>query len=220
MSIVTFGLPPRVRDYLVDHSVRQTAVQKALARETAKLPMARMQSSPESAQFLGLLAASIGAKRIVEVGVFTGYATLAMAMAIPKNGKIVALDVSEDYTNIARKHWKKAGVDKKIDLRLAPALESLDKMLAKGMAGRFDMAFIDADKENYLGYYERVLKLLRTGGLMAVDNVLWGGSVADPKDTSASTRAIRAFNKKVKGDRRVDVSMVPIADGVTLARKR
>lgn len=220
MSIVTFGLSKRVRDYLVDHSVRQTAVQKALARETAKLPMARMQSSPESAQFLGLLAASIGAKRIVEVGVFTGYATLAMAMAIPKGGKIVALDVSEDYTNIARKHWKKAKVDGKIDLCLAPALESLDRMLAKGMAGRFDMAFIDADKENYLGYYERVLKLLRKGGLIAVDNVLWGGAVADPKDTSASTRAIRAFNKKVKGDRRVDVSMVPIADGVTFVRKR
>lgn len=220
MSVTTLGLSKPVRDYLIDHSVRQTAVQKALAGETAKLPMARMQSSPESAQFLGLLAALIGAKRIVEVGVFTGYATLAMALALPKGGRIVALDVSEDYTKIARKHWKKAKVEKKIDLRLAPALESLDKMLAKGAAGTFDMAFIDADKENYLGYYERVLKLLRRGGLVAVDNVLWGGSVADPKDKSASTRAIRAFNKKLKGDKRVDVSMVPIADGVTLARKR
>ena len=220
MSVTTLGLSKPVRDYLIDHSVRQTAVQKALAGETAKLPMARMQSSPESAQFLGLLAALIGAKRIVEVGVFTGYATLAMALALPKGGRIVALDVSEEYTAIARKHWKKAKVEKKIDLRLAPALESLDKMLAKGAAGTFDMAFIDADKENYLGYYERVLKLLRRGGLVAVDNVLWGGSVADPKDKSASTRAIRTFNKKLKGDKRVDVSMVPIADGVTLARKR
>lgn len=220
MSVATYGLPSAVRDYLFDVSVRESAVQRALRAETAKLPMARMQSSPEGAQFLGFLVELTGAKKVVEVGVFTGYGTLAMALALPKGGRLVALDVSEDYTKIARKYWKKAGVEKKIDLRLAPAVESLDQMLKTGQAGTFDMAFIDADKENYLKYYERVLKLLRRGGLVAVDNVLWSGRVADPKDTSDATKAIRAFNKKLKSDKRISLSLVPIGDGVTLARKR
>lgn len=220
MSHRTINLTEELYDYMLAVSLREPAVMRRLRAETAKLPWARMQSSPEAAQLLGLLVELTGAKKVIEVGTFTGYGTLAMALALPPGGRVVACDVSEEYTAIARRFWKQAGVDRKIDLRLAPALQTLDALLKSGAAGTFDLAFIDADKESYRHYYERVLKLMRKGGLIAVDNVLWSGRVLDNRDKSAATAAIRAFNRALKNDSRVTLSMIPIGDGVTLARKR
>ena len=179
-----------------------------------------MQIGPEQGMFMQLLVKLMRARRIVEVGTFTGYSSLAMALALPPGGRIVCCDVSEAWTAIARRHWKMAGVEKKVSLRIAPALETLDRLLAEGGAGRYDFAFIDADKSNYANYYERCLKLVRRGGLIAVDNTLWGGSVADPRDNDQDTRAIRAFNRKLHRDRRIELALLPIGDGVTLALKR
>ncbi len=184
------------------------------------MPQASMQISPEQGQFMALLLRLIGARRCLEVGTFTGYSSTVMALAMPADGQIVCLDVSEEFTARARVAWREAGVAEKIELRLAPARESLAALLAEGATGSFDFAFIDADKENYSHYYEAALELLRPGGLIAVDNTLWGGSVADPAKKDADTVAIRAFNEAVHGDERVDVSLVPIGDGLTLARKR
>ena len=184
------------------------------------MPMGQMQIAPEQGQFMALLVELIGAKRTLEVGVFTGYSSLCVALALPPGGRIVACDSSEEWTAVARRYWREAGVDGKIDLRLGPAVETLDSLLAAGEAGRFDFAFIDADKTEYADYYERILELLRPGGLVAVDNVLWSGSVADPAKSDDDTVAIRAFNEKLLGDERVSLSLVPIADGLTLARKR
>lgn len=220
MSHRTLNLTDRLYDYLLGVSLREPPVMRRLRAVTMRLPMARMQSSPEAAQFLGLLVELIGAKKVIEVGTFTGYGALAMALALPRGGKLVACDLSEEYTAIARRFWKRAGVAGKIDLRLAPALETLDALLKKGAAGTFDLAFLDADKENYQNYYERALELLRRGGLIVVDNVLWSGRVLDKRDNSPATRAIRAFNRKLKGDMRVTLSLIPIGDGLTLARKR
>ncbi len=220
MASRTLNLNDRVYKYLVAHSVRDQAILKALREETAKLPQAMMQISAEQGQFMALLVELIGARRTIEVGTFTGYSALVVAQALPADGKVVACDVSEEFTSIARRYWARAKVDKKIDLRLAPAIQTLDKLLAGGGAGRYDFAFIDADKSNYDGYYERCLKLLRRGGLIAIDNVLWGGEVANRKANDKDTRAIRALNKKLKDDRRVTLSMVPIGDGLTLLRKR
>lgn len=220
MASCTINLTDRVYKYLVAHSVRDQAVLKALRAETARLPQSMMQISPEQGQFMALLVELIGARRTIEVGTFTGYSALVVAQALPSDGKVIACDVSEPFTAIARRYWAKAKVDRKIDLRLAPAIETLDKLLAGGGAGRFDFAFIDADKHNYDGYYERCLKLLRRGGLIAIDNVLWGGEVANRKVNDKDTRAIRALNKKLKDDRRVSLSMVPIGDGLTLLCKR
>jgi caffeoyl-CoA O-methyltransferase len=219
MASRTINLNERVYDYLVAHSVREQPVLKALRAETAKLPQSLMQISPEQGQFMALLVQLIGARRTIEVGTFTGYSALVVAQALPANGKVIACDVSEAFTAVARRYWAKAKVAKKIDLRLAPAKQTLDKLLAAGEAGRFDFAFIDADKGNYGAYYERCLKLLRRGGLIAIDNVLWGGEVANPKANDKDTRAIRALNRKLKADKRVSISMVPIGDGLTLARK-
>ena len=169
---------------------------------------------------MALLVQLLGAKRTLEVGVFTGYSSLAVALALPDDGQIVACDVSEEYTAIARRYWQAAGVTDKIDLKLAPALETLDRLLAEGQAGSFDFAFIDADKENYWNYYERCLELLRPGGLITVDNVLWSGRVAEATTYETSTKAIQAFNAKLHNDERVSLSLVPIADGLTLALKR
>jgi len=216
----TLSIDDRLYDYLIAHSLRDLPVLAELRAETAKLPQAGMQTAAEQGQFLGLLIELTGAKRTIEVGTFTGYSALAVALALPPKGRVVACDVNAEFTAIARRYWAKAGVAQKIDLRLAPAKETLDKLLAAGEAGRFDFAFIDADKENYLAYYERCLELLRPGGLMAIDNVLWGGAVADPATDDKDTRAIRALNDKLKGDRRVTLSMVPIGDGLSLARKR
>lgn len=220
MSRSTLGLTPAVQDYLVAHGVREDVHLAALRTATAELPMARMQISAEQGALLQLLARMLGARRCLEVGTFTGYSALAVAQVLPADGRVVACDVSEEWTAIARQHWVRAGVADRIDLRLAPALDTLDALLAAGQAGSFDLAFIDADKANYAAYYERCLALLRPGGLVAIDNVLWSGAVADPADQEASTVALRALNDAVIADPRVDVSMVPIGDGLTLARKR
>jgi caffeoyl-CoA O-methyltransferase len=210
----------RLFDYIVAKGTREAPVMKALRRATKRVPMAGMQVSPPQGALMALLVSLIGARKAIEVGVFTGYSSLAVALALPEDGRLVACDVSEAYTAIARRFWQKAGVSHKIALHLAPGLETLNRLLAAGEAGTYDFAFIDADKENYSAYYERVLKLLRPGGLVAIDNVLWGGSVANRRRNDASVRAIRALNDKVARDRRVAMCLVPIADGVTLAMKR
>ena len=206
--------------YLLSVSSRESSVLERLRQETAALPNASMQISPDQGQFMGLLVRLMGAKKTLEVGVFTGYSSLSVALALPDKGKIVACDVSEEWTVIARRYWKEAGVEQKISLRIAPAIQTLDSLLAEGQAGTFDFAFIDADKSNYDGYYERILKLLRSGGLVAIDNVLWSGRVADPAHQEEDTIAIRALNAKLHRDQRIHLSMVPIADGLTLALKR
>ena len=220
MSNRTISLDDRLYEYLLGVSLREHPALARLRAETARHPRVNMQIAPEQGQFMALLARLAGARRCIEVGVFTGYSSLAVALALPPDGRIVACDVSEEYTAVARRHWKEAGVADKISLRLAPALETLDALLAEGEAGRFDFAFIDADKEGYPGYYERLLELLRPGGLIAVDNTLWDGAVADPADEEPDTVAIRAFNARLHADQRVDLSLVPIGDGLTLARKR
>jgi predicted O-methyltransferase YrrM len=202
-------------DYIVAMGARETRVQRALREETRKLPNAGMQIGPDQAALLQVLVRILGAERCIEVGTFTGYSALAVALALPADGKIVCCDVSAEWTAIGRHYWKKAGVERKIDLRLGPALDTL-----RALKGKFDFAFIDADKPNYWKYYERCLELLRKGGLVAVDNTLWGGSVIDPAKKSESTVALRAFNKRLAKDRRVDIALVPIGDGLTLAVKR
>ena len=202
-------------EYIVNVGTRETSVQKELRAETAKLPMGQMQIGPDQGALLQVLVRILRAKRCIEIGTFTGYSALTVALALPANGKIICCDVSEEWTSIGRWYWKKAGVEKKISLRLGPALETL-----AGLKGQFDFAFIDADKPNYWAYYERCLKLLRKGGLIAVDNTLWGGSVINPEKQSESTVALREFNKRVARDRRVDIALVPIGDGLTLATKR
>jgi caffeoyl-CoA O-methyltransferase len=182
--------------------------------------MAKMQISPLQGSFFSMLAASIGARRCLEVGVFTGYSALAVALALPEDGLLVACDVSEEWTAIGKPFWASAGVDGRIDLRIAPAVETLQALLDEGQQGSYDFAFIDADKENYEAYFELCLRLVREGGLIAVDNVLWGGDVLHPQQASASTRAIIAFNRARRTDARVDLSMLPIGDGVSLLRKR
>lgn len=216
----TIGLDDTVYGYLLDHSLREPPVMAALRAETDALAMSRMRSSAEQVQFLGLLLKAIGAKRVLEVGVFTGYATLGFALALPEGGEVVALDVSEEWTSMGRRHWGKAAVASKIDLKLAPALDSLDRLIADGQADSFDFAFIDADKVNYGAYVERCLTLVRRGGLIAVDNVLWSGRVADPDEDDPDTVAIRALNDALVHDDRIDLSMLPIGDGLTLARRR
>lgn len=206
--------------YLVEHSVREPEVLRELREETAKLPMAGMQIGPDQGQFMALLVKLVAARNCLEVGVFTGYSALSVALALPDGGSIVACDVSEEWTAIARRYWKKAGVEERIDLRLGEALVTLDSLIATGLAGRFDFAFIDADKGNYLGYFERCLRLLRPGGLIAADNTLWSGDVADPAKQSPDTQSLRAFNDALHRDERVDIALLPIGDGLTLARKR
>jgi predicted O-methyltransferase YrrM len=221
MSRKTLNLDSTLYDYLISQSLRETPVQSRLREETAALGgPAGMQVSPEQGQFLAFLASLIGAKRVVEVGTFTGYSALSVALALPADGRITCCDVSADWTAIAQRYWEQAGVAGKIELRLAPALETLDALVSEEGVDKVDMAFIDADKENYDGYYEACLTLVRPGGLIAIDNVLWGGAVADPANKSADTEAIRALNAKLKEDRRVDLSLLPIGDGLTLCRKR
>ena len=220
MSNRTITMTDALSDYLLANSLREPALLARLREETAKLPDARMQISPEQGQFMQLLVGLIGARRCIEVGVFTGYSSLAVALALPADGRLLACDVSESFTAVARRYWKEAGVDNKIELKLAPALETLDARLKAGEAGLYDFAFIDADKGNYQAYYERTLTLLRPGGLLAVDNTLWSGRVLDSADHSVDTVAIRAFNQALHHDGRIDLSLLPIGDGLTLARKR
>ena len=220
MSNKTLQLTDSLYEYLISVSLRETDVMRRLREETASDPMARMQIAPEQGQFMAMLTALMGARRALEVGVFTGYSSLCVAQAMPEDGRLVACDISEEWTAIAQRYWKEAGVAQKIDLRLAPALETLDALLASGEAGRFDLAFIDADNTTYQAYYERCLSLLRPGGLIVVDNTLWNGDVINDEDHSEDTEAIREFNRMLLGDERISLSLVPIGDGVTLARRR
>ena len=201
--------------YVLKYGVRETRAQRELRAATQKIPMAGMQIGADQGALLQVLVRILGAKRCIEIGTFTGYSALAVALALPPGGSLVCCDVSEEWTAIARRYWKKAGVDRKISLRLAPALETLAQL-----KGPFDFVFIDADKPNYWNYFERCVKLLRKGGLIAVDNTLWGGSVINPEKQGESTRALRAFNRKLAKDRRVHIALVPIGDGLTLAVKR
>ncbi|MBE9058002.1 class I SAM-dependent methyltransferase [Sphaerospermopsis sp. LEGE 08334] len=219
MAKQTIGLEQNLYDYLLSVSVREPEILTQLRQETAQLPMSIMQISPEQGQFMALLVKLLGAKKTLDIGVFTGYSSLVVALALPADGKIIACDVSEEYTSIARRYWEKAAIADKINLHIAPALETLDNLLAAGEAESFDFAFIDADKGNYENYYERSLQLIRPGGLIAVDNVLWSGKVADPEIQDNQTKKIRAFNQKLYQDSRITLSLVPIADGLTLARK-
>ena len=216
----SLGLDHRLYDYLLSVSLREPDILRQLREETARLPGGAMQIAPEQGQFMALLIQLLGATKTIEVGVFTGYSSLCVALALPPNGKIVACDISEDSSAVARRYWEAAGVADKIDLRLAPGIETLDQLLATGQAETFDFAFIDADKANYDGYYERSLQLIRRGGLIAIDNVLWSGQVAKPRVQDKQTEAIRALNKKLHHDERVTLSLVSIADGLTLALKR
>lgn len=220
MANETLQLTPQLRDYMLRVSLRETAAQRRLREETLQHPLARMQIASEQGQFMALLARMAGARRALEIGVFTGYSTLCVAQALPRDGRIVACDVNAEFTAIAQRHWAEAGVAHKIDLRIAPARDTLDELLRAGQAGTHDFAFIDADKINYDAYYERCLRLLRPGGLIVLDNVLWGGDVADPAVNDESTRALRNLNEKLHRDERIDLSLLPIGDGVTLALKR
>jgi predicted O-methyltransferase YrrM len=220
MSNRTLAITDRIYDYLMSISVREPPLLARLREETARDPSGEMQIAPEQGQFMALLVELIGARSAIEIGTFTGYSALCVAMAMSDDGRLICCDTSADWTKIARRYWAEAGVTGKINLRVRPALETLDALLARGEIGRFDFAFIDADKENYLNYYERCLTLLRPGGLLAVDNTLWGGSVADPDQTDSEIDAIRRFNEALFNDQRVSLSLVPIGDGLTLARKR
>jgi len=220
MSNRTFTLSTALNRYLLDVSLRDDPLRQQLREETARDEMARMQIAPEQGQLLALLVKLAGARKALEIGVYTGYSALCVASALPAEGRLVACDINASWTAMAQRYWKEAGLYDRIELRLAPALETLDALIADGESGSFDFAFIDADKENYAGYYERSLTLLRPGGLIAIDNTLWSGQVVDPAIQDADTRAIRAFNKALHRDTRVDISLVPIADGLTLALKR
>jgi predicted O-methyltransferase YrrM len=220
VSAKTIPVTDAIWQYLIDVTVREPAVLTKLRDETSRMPQGGMQISPEQGQFMALLVELIGARRAIEVGVFTGYSSLRVALAMPVDGYIVACDVSEEYTTVARRYWREAGVESKVELRLGPALATLNALVAQGARESFDFAFIDADKSNYGGYYERCLELVRPGGLIAVDNTLWSGAVADPSKQDADTRAIRELNAKIADDPRVSSSLVPIGDGLLLARKR
>ena len=220
MSNKTFILSDPLYDYLLSVSLREDAVLRRLREETAQDAMSMMQIAPEQGQFMALLVRLMGACRALEIGVYTGYSALCVARALPVDGRLVACDINEAWTAVAQRYWREAQVHDRIDLRLAPALETLGQLIQEGETGSFDFAFIDADKENYRIYYERVYALLRPGGLMAIDNTLWSGSVADPANQETDTRAIRAFNEALHADPRVEISLLPIADGLTLARKR
>jgi predicted O-methyltransferase YrrM len=213
-------LPEAVDQYLTRTMVRETPVQQALRAETSKLAEAGMQIGADQGQFFALLVRAIGAKRALEIGTFTGYSALAVAAALPEDGRLVACDVSEEWTSIGRRHWQDAGVAHKIDLRIAPATETLAKLLAEGGAATFDFAFIDADKPGYDAYYEACLKLVRKNGLIAIDNVLWSGKVADESVTDESTVALRKLNTKIAADARVEACLLTVGDGVMLLRVR
>ena len=219
MTNRTLNIDDHLYQYILDVSLREHPVLAELREVTRSQPRAGMQISPEQGQFMAMLVKLIGARQTLEIGVFTGYSALATALALPPDGRIIACDVNAEFTDIGRRHWEKAGVADKIDLRLAPATDTLDALIAEGRSGSFDFAFIDADKTNYDNYYERCLQLLRVGGLIAIDNVLWDGEVARPAQ-DADTAALQALNIKLHVDERVDLSLLSIADGLTLARKR
>ena len=216
----TIGLDDCLYSYLCEETLREPELMARLRGETSRLPRGTMQISPEQGQLMGLLVRLIGARRALEIGTFTGYSALAVALALPEDGKLICCDVSEEWTQTARRYWRRAGVADRIELRLAPAAETLATLIAAGEVGGFDFAFIDADKENYDIYYEYCLELVRPGGLIAIDNALWHGYVADPAHNDTDTAAIRALNRKIRDDPRVDMVLVPIGDGLLLARPR
>ena len=219
MSTATIILDKKLREYLLNVSVKESEILRELREETAQMEYSAMQISPEQGAFMSFLVELIQAKRTLEIGVFTGYSALVVAMALPEDGIVTACDVSEEWANVGMKYWKKAQVENKINLRIAPALKTLDQLLSEGKQGTYDFAFIDADKIEYQGYFDKSLELLRIGGLIAIDNVLWGGSVIDDSIQDSSTKAIREFNENLSSDPRVSISMVPIGDGLTLACK-
>jgi caffeoyl-CoA O-methyltransferase len=220
MTRSTLPLTDRLQAYILAHSLREHPALEALRRETAELPEAGMQVAPEQGQLMALLVELIGARRVLEIGCFTGYSALAMALALPSDGRLITLDVNRDWTEIGRRAWRRAEVEAKIELRLGPALESLGALLEEGMADQFDLAFIDADKKGYDAYYEHALRLVRPGGLILLDNMLWGGAVADPGVSDRQTETLRALTAKLHRDERVTFSLLPIADGLGLARRR
>ena len=213
-------LDDRTYEYLLAHSLREDPRLAALRAETAPHPKVNMQIAPEQGQFMQILARLTGARRAIEVGVFTGYSSLAVMLAMPRDARLLALDVSEEYTAVARRHWQAAGVADRIELVIAPARDTLDARLARGEAGQYDFAFIDADKTGYLAYYERLMKLVAPGGLIVVDNTLWSGEVANPENREADTVALREFNDVLHRDPRIDLALLPVGDGLTLARVR
>jgi caffeoyl-CoA O-methyltransferase len=219
MARRSLELDDRLYDYLVRFGTRESDLLKDLRTETAKLPGAGMQIGPEQGAFMSLLVELIGARRALEIGTFTGYSSLCIAGALPADGKLICCDISEEYTKVARDYWRRAGLESKIELRIGPAVATLDALVSANVEP-FDFAFIDADKTNYANYYDRAIQLVRPGGLIAIDNVLWGGDVADPKANDEDTQAIRAVNEKVRHDERVTLALAPIGDGLTLARKR
>ena len=220
MSNVSLGVPPDLQAYLVEHGVREPDILKRLRDETALLPQHDMQIAPEQGAFLSMLVSLIDARRCIELGTFTGYSSLVVALAMPADGTIVCCDVSDEWTSVARRYWAEAGVEDRVDLRLGPALETLDDLLAGGAAGTFDFAFIDAAKNEYPDYHERILRLLRPGGLAVYDNVFWGGDVVNTGSTNADLLGVQRLNDRLASDERITVSMLPVADGLTLARKR
>jgi len=220
MANQTIGISDELAAYVLRFGTREPDVLARLREETAALPQHGMQIAPEQGAFLALLVELVGARRCIEVGTFTGYSSTAVALALPDDGRIVCCDVSEEWTALARKYWDEAGVADKIDLRIAPAAETLDQLLAAGEEGAFDFAFIDADKAAYDGYYERLLRLVRPGGLIALDNTLWGGEVLDDESDDEDTQALRVLNAKLADDERITLCLLPVADGVTLARRR
>jgi predicted O-methyltransferase YrrM len=220
MSRRTIAVDDALYDYFTAVSLREPELLRQLREETGRMPHAQLQLAPEQGQLLALLVKLIGARRTLELGVFTGYSSLWVALALPPDGKIIACDVNAEWTATARQYWEAAGVAEKIDLRLAPALETLDHLIGAGQAGTFDFAFIDADKGNYANYYERALTLLRPGGLIALDNTLQDGRVADPAAQGTNVNAVRDLNARLHTDERIDLSLLPIGDGLTLARKR
>lgn len=220
MSDITLNLNPELYEYLQNHSLREPEVLQQLRAQTHKMSMSQMQISPEQGQFMRLLIELLNAKKTLDIGVFTGYSALSVALALPKDGKIIACDMNVEWTKIAKRFWEMAGVTDKIELKLAPAAETLQALIDNGQSSTFDFAFIDADKANYPVYYEQSLKLLRQGGLIAIDNVLWSGKVANPSITDRDTTIIRELNAKIHQDDRVTMSLLPIGDGLTLARKK
>jgi caffeoyl-CoA O-methyltransferase len=220
LSNRTLSLDDELYGYLLKVSLREPDLLRRLREETAALPKRSMQIAPEQGQFIAMLVRLMNARRILEIGTFTGYSALCMALALPPHGRIVTCDLNQKWTAVARRYWAEARVEDRIMLRLGPAMETLEALLAEDESGRFDVVFIDADKENYGGYFEHALALVRSGGLIIVDNVLWGGSVLNPAKQDPDTVAIRAFNTRIQDDERVDLSLVPIGDGLTLAMKR